>query len=145
MFSSLHHLFSSPHHLFSSLHHLFSSPHHLFSSLHHLFEKKRGAEKRKLCTLGPLYMGSSLSGAVAVLGRSSSVPLLRYQRPWCVVPCLWDTAHKRSLAILRKEKGSDPGGGFLLSSHRRASLGFYYILIVSQLNPSLNDQSGPSH
>ena len=33
----------------------------------------------------------------------SLLPLLSYQRPQCVVPCLWDMAHTRTLAILRKE------------------------------------------
>ena len=69
-------------------------------------------------------VGSSPGGALAVLGHPLSAPLLRqsYQRPWCVVPCLWDIAHKRYLAILRKEQSSDPGGRFLLyiyiSPHR---------------------------
>ena len=70
----------------------------------------RRREKGGADTLGPLYAGSSPGGALAVLGPSLSVPLLSYQRPWCVVPCLWDIAHKRPLVILRKEKGSDPGG-----------------------------------
>ena len=33
----------------------------------------------------------------------SVYPLLSYQWPWCVVPCLWDIAHKGPLAIFKKE------------------------------------------
>ena len=59
-------------------------------------------------------VGSSPGAALVPLNVPSVYPLLSYQRPWCVVPCLWDIAHKRSLAIFRKEQGSDPGGRFLL-------------------------------
>ena len=62
-------------------------------------------------------VGSNPGGAPVPLDVSSSVPLLGEQRPWCVVPCLRDIAHERSLAIFRNEKSSDPGGGFLLSSY----------------------------
>ena len=48
-------------------------------------------------------VGSILDGALAVLESSLNSPFLSSQRPWCVVPCLWDIAHKRPLAILQKE------------------------------------------
>ena len=35
-----------------------------------------------------------------------------HDRLVCVVPCPWDTAPKRPLALFKKEYGSDPGGGF---------------------------------
>ena len=34
--------------------------------------------------------GSSPDGALVPLDVPSVYPLLSYQRPWCVVPCLWD-------------------------------------------------------
>ena len=59
-------------------------------------------------------VGSSPGRCPGSTGCPLSVPLLSYEGPWCVVPCLWDIAHKRSLAILQKKQGSDPGGRFLL-------------------------------
>ena len=34
--------------------------------------------------------GSSPYGALVPVDVPSVYPLLSYQRPWCVVPCLWD-------------------------------------------------------
>ena len=45
-----------------------------------------GAPGYRSCFAIQMLWGPSLGGALAVLGRSPSVPLLRYQRPWCVVP-----------------------------------------------------------
>ena len=33
----------------------------------------------------------------------ASDPRLVQQRPWYVLPCLWDGAYKRTLAVNRKE------------------------------------------
>ena len=48
-------------------------------------------------------VGSNPGGALAVIERSLSVTITELSKARCVVPCLWDIAQKRALAILRKE------------------------------------------
>ena len=49
-------------------------------------------------------VGSILQGGTIELFLvPASAPRLVYQRPWYVPSCLWDGAHKRTLAANRKE------------------------------------------
>ena len=45
----------------------------------------------------------SWGGPIELFLVPASAPRLVYQRPWYVLPCLWDDAYKKNLAANRKE------------------------------------------
>ena len=60
-----------------------------------------GMHWTKSCS--PLLLGSVTNEPIELFLVPASAPRLVYQRPWCVLSCLWDGVYKRTLAVNRKE------------------------------------------